>query len=414
MHRQQPCLSWRLRVIALLGAALYLLASCGRAERPAPATTTAEPTSPVAAPTPEPSNRTVEKPVRDLVVTIDRSSLPPLTYQALTLRIYVGDVEELEVLPPADTTHYSYDAETRWLTLTTAGDEVHLMLIDGKPEERVGDFEVAALKDDKAWAWSHSMDDNGNLRAAIAVLRSHGWRGTLYLVSDWIAPGDTGGYLLNETELRELLDEGWALGNHTRDHQCDPARIDRQTVLDGYEALRAIAGSSSRPDYRIISFAAPCMEWSYDPLLRDMIAAGETEALFNEADKRDEGYQNYYRIVIEADAAVEEEWRTTHFDPALPIGRNFDFESDEEGKGPAMVIADLDEIAALAGPKLHFWYNTASHGSGEQKLQEVAAHVFERYGPGGTDEAWVAPAEEIYSYLLVRDGAIVRVEDQDG
>jgi peptidoglycan/xylan/chitin deacetylase (PgdA/CDA1 family) len=346
-----------------------------------------------------------------LVYEIDRSRLPLLPYRALTLRVYVGEVEEVAVLAAGETAHW-YGADSGWVTVTTEADEVALVLEGAALDEGRGAVEKAALKDGKAWAWSHSMDDNGNLHAAIDVMRQYGWRGTLYVVSDWIAPEDTGGYLLNETDLGVTLQEGWALGNHTRDHQCDPAKIDRQTVIDGEARLRAIVESSNRPDYRLMSFAAPCMEWTYDPLLREMMAEGLTEALFNEADKRDDGYQNQYRIVVAAEGEVEEDWRTVRFDPALPVGRNFDFESGEEGKGPEMVKRDLDEIAALAKTGVHVWYNTASHGNGEERLLAVGNHIYTNYGPGGTDEVWVAPAEEIYSYLLVRELAVVRRRGQ--
>jgi hypothetical protein len=343
---------------------------------------------------------------RRLRYTIDRSALPPLNYPALTLRIFVGAVHEVAVAAEGATDHW-YDPESGWVTVTTEASEVEVILQGTVETDGFGQAALAPLKGGKAWAWSHSMDDNGNLRAAIAVLEQFGWRGTLYLVADWITPEGTDSYLLDEGELRTLLEKGWALGNHTRDHQCDPEQIDRQTVIDGEERLRAIAASSTRPGYRLSSFAAPCMEWTYDPLLREMMAAGQTEALFNEADKRDDGYQNYYRIVVAAEGEVEEDWRTVRFDPALPVGRNFDFESAEEGKGPQMVKAHVDDISALARQGAHFWYNTASHGSGEERLLEVATHIYTNYGPEGTDEVWVAPAEEIYSYLLLRELAVV-------
>jgi hypothetical protein len=404
-------------VVAVLLAAL-LLAGCGDAapaakDEVAAPVVAAAPAATVVAATPSPTpgaTATGEAAGRadvELIYEIDRSRLPALSYWALTLRVYVGEVDAVAVAAAGETAHW-YDADSGWVTVTTEADEVALVLTGTTETEGLGQVEKAALKDGKAWAWSHSMDDNGNLHAAIDMMRQYGWRGTLYLISDWIAPDDTGGYLLNEDDLRLTLEEGWALGNHTRDHQCDPAKIDRRTVTDGEARLRAIVDSSDRPDYRLISFASPCMEWSYDPLLREMMAEGLTEALFNEADKRDDGYQNQYRIVVDAEGDVEEDWRTVRFDPALPVGRNFDFESGEEGKGPEMVKRDLDEIAALAKTGVHFWYNTASHGNGEERLLEVGNHIYTNYGPGGTDEVWVAPAEEIYSYLLVRELAVVR------
>ncbi|NTU86382.1 MAG: hypothetical protein HGA45_44805, partial [Chloroflexales bacterium] len=43
------------------------------------------------------------------------------------------------------------------------------------------------------------------------------------------------------------------------------------------------------------------------------------------------------------------------------------------------------------------------HGGQEDNLTLVLNKAYSAYGPGGTNELWMAPSDEIYSYLLVRD-----------
>ncbi|MEI7772256.1 MAG: hypothetical protein WCI67_19860, partial [Chloroflexales bacterium] len=84
------------------------------------------------------------------------------------------------------------------------------------------------------------------------------------------------------------------------------------------------------------------------------------------------------------------------------IGRD----SDVEG-APEKVNAVLDWMAANKAADRHFWLNTLSHGDREADLGQILDHAYTTYGPGGSDEIWVAPSDEIYSYLLTRDKVVV-------
>ena len=83
------------------------------------------------------------------------------------------------------------------------------------------------------------------------------------------------------------------------------------------------------------------------------------------------------------------------------IGRDTSIESDTSA---TMVFAWM---AANAAPTRHFWFNTLTHGNHEARLSSVLNTAYARYGPGGTNELWMAPEDEIYSYLLVRDATSI-------
>jgi len=67
----------------------------------------------------------------------------------------------------------------------------------------------------------------------------------------------------------------------------------------------------------------------------------------------------------------------------------------------------FDWMSANAGTGQHFWFNTLTHGSHESTLGPVLDYAYTHYGPGGTNEIWMAPEDEIYSYLLVRDSTTI-------
>lgn len=346
-----------------------------------------------------------------LTYDLDRSEVPPLTYQALTLRIYVGPVRSVAVTATMAAgrqvpVSYEHDPAAGTVTVTTAGDRIEIKLEGVQDSARVGTFEKAALKGGATWAWSHSFDDNVDLFPSIDVLREHGYRGTLYLIGELIEDARDEDWIVDAPAIKELLAEGWGIGNHTWDHACNPPGIGAQTVVSGYNRLKEIVADSPLPDYRIIAFAAPCYKSAYHPIIQQMIAAGQTDVLFNESGGRD-------LMVVDPGAAQYAAGGqiAAGFSYTMPVGRDPAL-SVSGGLSEAMAV--LDWMSAEAGPERHFWYNTFSHGGHAADLDTLATYISDNYGEGGSGEAWVAPADEIYSYLLVRDRTDVALSVERG
>ena len=151
---------------------------------------------------------------------------------------------------------------------------------------------------------------------------------------------------------------------------------------------------SPRPEYQVIAFAAPNFDSGFAPIIRELRDGGVTRLLYNESG-------NDFLIRVDpGDAATPP--GATAFSPDILIGRYTPI-----GWDAAAAIAEIDATAALANESNHYWINSLAHGNNEASLEPVLEHVYSTYGPGGRDEVLVAPSDEIYSYLLVRDGASV-------
>jgi hypothetical protein len=229
--------------------------------------------------------------------TLDRSAVPELTYNDLTLKVYVGDMTEAEVYTTNGITiPHTIDAGT--LTFTTDADQVQLVLEGVTDPNRagtnsVGEISKATLRDDKKWAWSIGLDDNVSLKPTIDLLRRRGWAGTLFMIGNIIDETRQEDWIVDAPDLNELLAEGWSVGNHTWEHECNGGFDYRQSILDGYNRLQEVVQNSPRPNYKIISFAAPCFDADYQPQILAMRDNGETAVQFNESG-------NKYLLIVDA------------------------------------------------------------------------------------------------------------------
>jgi hypothetical protein len=98
------------------------------------------------------------------------------------------------------------------------------------------------------------------------------------------------------------------------------------------------------------------------------------------------------------------------FSPDSALGR-MDFCSNQSWcVGLDVFKKNIDWMSTNFTGVRHYWITTLTHGN-ENNLPEAIAYVYSKYGPGGTgttkDVIWVAPDEQVYSYLLVRDNSTV-------
>jgi hypothetical protein len=170
----------------------------------------------------------------------------------------------------------------------------------------------------------------------------------------------------------------------------------KKTITDGYSKLMEIVSTSSAPTYQVLAFVAPCFVSTYDPVFASLLAEGATTLRFNESQG------NPLMNVDGADYTSGSVTASAMGAGVVKIGRDTTIET-----APAKTIATLDWMAANKGASRHFWLNTLSHGNQELSLAQVLDHAYTVYGPGGTDELWMAPSDEIYSYLLVRDSTVI-------
>lgn len=340
-----------------------------------------------------------------LTYTIDRSAAPALYHRDLTLVGYVGQVSNVQVSSDGGLVEFTYDPAAGTVTFTSAANVVRIFLDNPADLANVGTFTKAPLKHNRKWAWSHGLDDNINLRPSIQLFAEKGWRATLFLIGRDIHETRQEEWVIDAPDIREFVAQGWGIGNHTWDHACASPWIDdpvfmSETILNGYNRLQAVVGSSTVPHYRLAAFAAPCFRTEYHPYIQAMKGNGETAVLFNEAG-------NDFRLVVTPGAPgyAHDGKTAVPFNYEMAVGRDTNIEMGSAGA--AAVKEEMDWLAASATAERHFWYNTMSHGQQEGTLSQVADYAYYTYGPGGSNEMWVAPADEIYSYLLTRDNSQV-------
>ncbi|MBX0331187.1 polysaccharide deacetylase family protein [Oscillochloris sp. ZM17-4] len=354
-------------------------------------------TPPATSPTPS-SPATPVAGLYTYTFSIDRAAAPALSYNALSYIVHLGSASGASALVNGAPVASRYDPASGDLVFTTdqAGAVAVRFAAAAAPTVTI---QKAALRDNKAWAWSHGMDDNVFLQAQVDLIAAKGWRASLMLIAKDIDDTRDEGWILDKPALRALRNSGWSLADHSWDHNCDSgasAGTLRQTIIDGYRKLVEIVSTSDDPSYQLITFAAPCFIGEYGPVFDDLLASGETTLRFNESQG------NPLMNVDGVDYTSGDLTAAAMSAGMRQIGRDTNIEVD-----PAQDIATLDWMAANKAADRHFWFNTLSHGNQEGNLAQVLDHAYDAYGPGGSDELWMAPSDEIYSYLLIRDATVV-------
>ena len=384
--------------------------------------------------------------------TVDRSQLPQMNYYSLTYNIYVGEATTVTVKNGSDQTlPSSYDTVTNILTLTTDETTFSITLNDFTGStDNIGEIKIAPLKDNKLWAWSHGFDDNQQFLKAIYHFEQNNIPATLYLndyesgagniivdngktnpvdpttacdANNSTTDPNTECFIILQSKIVQLFEDGWAIGNHTEDHTCWAIDMDDNPInkpsdevlwlditnLDAKYQSKIISGST-RSNYLINSFAAPCFN-EYNHLIQAKIAAEETEIIMSEG-----GERNY----------DDDEWDKFRGAPnKLPLQLGFDFTAevirdnriegdmnDDTDDGASLTFIQemfdwLHNNASVDSP-VTYWYNSISHGRNETVFTSAIPYLLNNYGSNSEfDEVWIATAEEIYAYIYMREKAII-------
>ncbi|MEM7802305.1 MAG: hypothetical protein AAF633_24140, partial [Chloroflexota bacterium] len=338
-------------------------------------------------------------------ISLDRTNIPDLNYDDISLEVNVGDVSIVNVIE--DQTNllaYQYDAQTGIIKFTTSGDLVTLTLTGPNAALINGQINIQPLKNDARFAWSHGMDDNVFLDNSIAVFDSYNYRGTIYTIANVIDDTRDEDWIVDKIDLHALLANGWSLGNHTYAHGCYGVNYE-QEILDGYDRLLEIVADSPTPGYLINSFAAPCFDSNYHPFILQHRDNGTTATVFNES-----GNDSLLAVEPNATAYTSAGKTATAFDFDLAIGRAHAIELGNTSEATGM----LDWMAANSTGTHRFWYNTYSHGGKENAISTVMGYADTNYGSSGSNSIWIAPAEEIYAYLLIRENIGLSISQGTG
>jgi hypothetical protein len=339
---------------------------------------------------------------------IDRSQTPNLYYRDMSFLVHLGIASDVSVSVNGSSVVSGYSDDTGNLVFTTPESGEVVITLYNPSDTSVFSAQKSSLKGNKAWAWSHGMDDNVNLLAQVNALSAKGWRASFMLIGEDIDDFRQEDWIVDKPILRTLLDRGWSLSNHTWDHACSNApnfgdqTYMNETILNGYNKLMEIVNTSNTPSYQILSFASPCFSSGYDAFINPIIGSGTTTMKFTEAQGNPlmnvdgAGYSSNGVSAVGVSSLTSK------------IGREASVEYDVPG-----ILSTFSWMSQNSSASRHFWFNTLTHGNNEAGLIPILDTAYNTYGPDGTDELWMAPSDEVFSYLLVRDNTTISTPTLD-
>ncbi len=348
---------------------------------------------------------------------VDYSAVPSwVRIRDLTLKVRVGRAESVEVIAGGRVIPSEYDPTSGWVMFTTNATRVDIRIVGlATPADQIGEVQKAALRGDKRWAYSLTFDD-GRLSVwenGKPLLDRLGYRAGVAIIGEWVLPsglslgtcgdsitwrghpsddplcGNNNCGYMNASQVAALLASGWSLYNHGFFHNSPESMpgCEVENIAKCTEALAYAFGG-----YRTLVYTA----YQNSNYLRDLVIAN---------------YATLGLPIVQADGggatAVDNiTWNTLpYLRPRFDIGRPRDSRPDTSG---AIYYMDDAHQKALNNPTLHFWLSLHGHNV---ERNDVAGSSLDylhfTYGPGGSDEVWVAPADEVFQYLATRDYAVV-------
>ncbi len=348
---------------------------------------------------------------------VDYSAVPAwVRIRDLTLKVRVGRAESVEVIAGGRVIPSDYDPASGWVTFTTHAAQVDIQIVGPvTPAEQIGEVQKAALRGDKRWAYSLTFDD-GRLSVwenGKPLLDRLGYRAGVAIIGEWMLPpnvslgtcgdsiiwrghpsddplcGDNNCGFMNASHVSALLASGWSLYNHGFFHSSPESMpgCEVENIAKCTETLAYAFGG-----YRTLVYTV----YQNSNSLRDLAMAN---------------YATLGLPIIQADGggatAVDNiSWGTLpYLRPRYDVGRPRDARPNTSG---AIYYMDDAHQKAVNNPTLHFWLSLHGHNV---ERNDVAGSSLDylhfTYGPGGLDEVWVAPADEVFQYLATRDHAVV-------
>lgn len=343
---------------------------------------------------------------QDCTISIDRSAVPSLNFNEITIVVQLNDASDIVVRNGS--TPISYTQVGPNIMFNTDASEVVVTHIPGTNLANLCETSVAPLRDDKKWVWSHGFDDNVGLALSIDEFKAKSWPATIFLIAkDYDPIRDESHWIIDEPYINSQIipTEGWVIGNHSWNHErfeVDNPTIEdyRNDILDAQVKLEESIDRSSNPDFKIISFAAPNFSDKYEQPFADVAAITDLLLLETGGD--------FLITVNETTPYSEGNLNASPFNGRNKIGRDPRIEWS-----PEEVIGIMDLISANSSEYRRLWYNSLAHGNQEANIKQVLDHAYNNYGPAGTNELWVATSTEVYSYLTIRDNVQISVASSE-
>ncbi|WCT10616.1 polysaccharide deacetylase family protein [Mucilaginibacter jinjuensis] len=205
---------------------------------------------------------------------------------------------------------------------------------------------------------------------------------------------------LSWAEVKTLYDAGWDILNHGYHHLSKHGTDYNTEVLQNIKVVQEKVG------FTMTQFVVP---------------GGE----------HDEGYEHIY----EQDALKAGAYAVASYvgkGPAIDVNKPVDLkdmiyarnflQSNKDSLDFKTIDRDLNRIDSLMKQPQPIWYNEFTHSVGDKNLWNLSmlypefkyymTSIDKTYGAKGTDSIWMAPWQEVYEYIWLRDHIKVTSQQQ--
>ena len=212
--------------------------------------------------------------------------------------------------------------------------------------------------------------------------------------------GTTEGYSYATAEqLQQAVAEGWHLANHTSSHEYASNIGNREAILRDIKAAND-AIDRAVPGYETIMFTSPFVDPDFTPIIVD-----EQDQL------------GFY--LLQSHGGEVRRVDGQEFHPAstqvYEIGRTqiLHFGTNLEPNGDTSQFDQVHQWIANS-PGSYYWLSLHTHdvAAACDCIEIATDRLYNSYGAGGSDEVWVAPAPEVYQYLILRNASRIVETDR--
>jgi len=186
--------------------------------------------------------------------------------------------------------------------------------------------------------------------------------------------------------LIEMNNVGWDVFNHSYSHAA------YGTTIYDYQVSQNVTYVKTKTNIDLKHFVVPSGDQNY---ILPAYAAGMKTVIGNNSNYR--GFPSGYRI----DQPV-------NYDDFKIYKRIM----DDSNSDTSNIMLKVNGVAAMSVNGQHYWWNDFTHHVGIQPyasslkfstFEYYMSHIAQIYGINGLDNIWMAPIEQVYDYLIVRD-----------
>ena len=195
---------------------------------------------------------------------------------------------------------------------------------------------------------------------------------------------------LNWNELQNMLTAGWNVYNHSLQHAAGPGTDYDYQILENTKYIRNKTGYTTR------HFMVPSGDQGY---VEPAFANGMVAVYANNG-----GYSGYPNGLNVKDPLNYGSFK---------MFRRFLY---DDYYNPSNICQHIDNAANLSTNGNYYWYNDFTHRVDFQTyggslvfptFEFYMNHIANTYGKNGSDCIWVAPLQEVFEYLQVRDLSVL-------